>query len=523
MVDADVLMSMGDIVMMKEEEGDSSNSHKTQVILHLQSISQGTNEDIADSGTAVLAVETSQENRKSDGEEIEYGYPITCGESKAVLLFKKFVCPGINVKCVKFNGQLISPKQFVHLAGKATLKDWKRAIRLGGVMLRKMMDSGQIDFYQHDVVCTNSCRSTKFDLLINNTRYPPNALQTPTSPLPGNLGQVTTVEEKTEDMVSVVLDSSPGQFIPAALATNGEIRRDSEDVTDETLSFWKGIAEMGLMGEVVSTIRTELLAMLRGVERRSDQATLLEADVAVLNSLTQMFGLLDSVRHVLELQRSKTDENQQQILNTLNVLESQLDRQKRQGRDWRPNPQPGASLRPKEGSSKPSLGKRPRLQRSSSTSVLTATPPQFTVLSPITLATVGQPLTVAGLPVATLAQLPIGSQLLPQYTTTTTTTNSGSKGKAENIALHPGSGLTLLNSSIGIGAGSSVEVLHLSQEAGEGVRDGEEQEDRPGEEKFLVVQVGMEPSTAMAEEPAETEQNGDVICLGMRQLVAQMY
>lgn len=39
--------------------------------------------------------------------------------------------------CVlQFNDQLISPKQFVHLAGKATLKDWKRAIRLGGVMLR---------------------------------------------------------------------------------------------------------------------------------------------------------------------------------------------------------------------------------------------------------------------------------------------------------------------------------------------------------------------------------------------------
>lgn len=36
----------------------------------------------------------------------------------------------------QFNDQLISPKQFVHLAGKATLKDWKRAIRLGGVMLR---------------------------------------------------------------------------------------------------------------------------------------------------------------------------------------------------------------------------------------------------------------------------------------------------------------------------------------------------------------------------------------------------
>lgn len=41
---------------------------------------------------------------------------------------------------------------------------------------RKMMDSGQIDFYQHDTVCSNTCRSTKFDVLINSTRLPPGTL-----------------------------------------------------------------------------------------------------------------------------------------------------------------------------------------------------------------------------------------------------------------------------------------------------------------------------------------------------------
>lgn len=28
-------------------------------------------------------------------------YPITCGDAKATLIWKKFVCPGINVKCVQ--------------------------------------------------------------------------------------------------------------------------------------------------------------------------------------------------------------------------------------------------------------------------------------------------------------------------------------------------------------------------------------------------------------------------------------
>uniref|UniRef100_A0A671QWW3 SAND domain-containing protein n=1 Tax=Sinocyclocheilus anshuiensis TaxID=1608454 RepID=A0A671QWW3_9TELE len=30
-------------------------------------------------------------------------YPITCGDSKANLVWKKFVCPGINIKCVQVN------------------------------------------------------------------------------------------------------------------------------------------------------------------------------------------------------------------------------------------------------------------------------------------------------------------------------------------------------------------------------------------------------------------------------------
>ena len=40
-------------------------------------------------------------SEQTDGDDVEIGCPITCGDCKAVLLVKKFVCPGINVKCVK--------------------------------------------------------------------------------------------------------------------------------------------------------------------------------------------------------------------------------------------------------------------------------------------------------------------------------------------------------------------------------------------------------------------------------------
>lgn len=35
---------------------------------------------------------------------------------------------------------------------------------------RRMMDSGEIDFYRHNHMCSNTCRSTKFNVLTNGPR-----------------------------------------------------------------------------------------------------------------------------------------------------------------------------------------------------------------------------------------------------------------------------------------------------------------------------------------------------------------
>ncbi|XP_071757762.1 glucocorticoid modulatory element-binding protein 1-like isoform X1 [Centroberyx gerrardi] len=404
MAGAEVTVSSADVMMVKQEEGESSGNHKTQVILHLQPILHGVNDDIADTGTTVLAIETHHDDNQAEGEEIEYGYPITCGDSRAVLLFKKFVCPGINVRCVKFNDQLISPKQFVHLAGKATLKDWKRAIRLGGVMLRKMMDSGQIDFYQHDTVCTNTCRSTKFDVLINSTRLPPgSSVQPPPSclagdPLGGQLAALpgelvhdaAEVEEPCEDKFSATAEWSPGPAPPAnPTKANGHVtKRKRADMPGGILSLWKGVADIGLMGEVLSSIQTELLAALNGVEVRSEKANLQETDAMMLNSLCEMFGLLDSVKQALDLRRSQKEENK--VHSALYVLDETLEEQRKQGCD----------------KSTVSL-KRQRPQRHSPSSSHTQSQHQAGQNMPSPLATcpVIQPLTATGSAPASLAQL----------------------------------------------------------------------------------------------------------------------
>ncbi|CDQ83467.1 unnamed protein product [Oncorhynchus mykiss] len=411
-------VSMGDLMVMRaaEEDDGDDNESKTQVILQLQPITASMDES-GEADTAVVAVESHPETTV-DGEDVELGYPITCGECKAVLLVKKFVCPGINVKCVKYEDQLISPKQFVHMSGKATLKDWKRAIRMGGVMLRKMMDSGQLDFYEHNTLCTNTCRSTKFDLLINNTRFPPDGsgLTTPTSSqaqvVIGNGGQVAMTTDERSEVLTGTVDWSSG-----AVAVETTEKKETSEISEETLNFWRGIADVGLMGEVVDNIRTELLEMLRGVQLRSEQAAMQDAEVAVLSNLAQVFGLLDSVKHILSVRREQTDPGEEQVLSTLTNLEMQLEEQRRQqhvrAQLCHPQPLNNISHTPGGKPTKPKA-KRPRLQRPASTTTLTSSPSQpqtatlqpqqFTILSPISFSSMGQPFSLSGLPMATLGQ-----------------------------------------------------------------------------------------------------------------------
>ncbi|XP_007229880.2 glucocorticoid modulatory element-binding protein 1 [Astyanax mexicanus] len=519
MTETEVTVSMGDMVVMKaseEEEVGAEDTNKTQVILQLQPITQGVTDETGESGTTVVAVE-AQDEALVAGDDVELGYPITCGESKAILLFKKFVCPGINVKCVKYEDQLISPKQFVHMSGKATLKDWKRAIRMGGVMLRKMMDSGQLDFYQHSTLCTNTCRSTKFDLLINNTRFPPDSsvLSTPSSTqgqvAMGNGGEVIMVEDKVEE--------ATGSLDWSSTTVETIEKKEAPEISEETFSFWKGIADVGLMGEVVTNIRTELLELLRGVQLRSDQANLQDAEVAVLSNLAQVFGLLDTIKRTLSVRRQVTDPGERHILKILTSLEQQLEEQKKQ-QSWLSQTQAlGSLLAPSASPPAKRAPKRPRLQRPASTTLLGSTvtqpitlqPPQFTVLSPITLPSVGQPFTVAGLAqpsnAVTLHALPMGSQVFTRIAT---------DGKGETITFHPAQGITLLGTTAvqdpGCTMVSPVELVRLTQA---GTVDMEHEDDgqthattvieidpAPGEHGMGVVELQLEADAAGGVEEA---------------------
>ncbi|XP_011811055.1 PREDICTED: glucocorticoid modulatory element-binding protein 1 [Colobus angolensis palliatus] len=444
MANAEVSVPVGDVVVVPTEgnEGENPEDTKTQVILQLQPVQQGLfidghfynriYEAGSENNTAVVAVETHTIHKIEEGidtgtieanEDMEIAYPITCGESKAILLWKKFVCPGINVKCVKFNDQLISPKHFVHLAGKSTLKDWKRAIRLGGIMLR------------------DGCNFFVTFTILTSTRL--------------LLGSITQIAISEESMEEAGLEWNSALTAAVTMATEEGVKKDSEEISEDTLMFWKGIADVGLMEEVVCNIQKEIEELLRGVQQRLIQAPFQVTDAAVLNNVAHTFGLMDTVKKVLDNRRNQVEQGEEQFLYTLTDLERQLEEQKKQAQDHRLKSQTvqNVVLMPV---STPKPPKRPRLQRPASTTVLSPSPPvqqpQFTVISPITITPVGQSFSMGNIPVATLSQgsspvtvhtLPSGPQLF-RYATVVSSAKSSSP---DTVTIHPSSSLALLSST----------------------------------------------------------------------------
>ncbi|XP_061908442.1 glucocorticoid modulatory element-binding protein 2 [Entelurus aequoreus] len=306
--------------------------------------------------------------------EADVFYPITCGDSKATLVWKKFVCPGINVKCVEFNEQLISPKEFVCLAGKSTLKDWKRAIRFNGNMLRKIMDSGELDFYQHAKVCSNTCRSTKIDVVGNKVSV--------------SSDQSAEAASSTSCLNGGCASEEPSEWVTA-------IREDS-------LTFWRAVKEAGLLEEVMEDFQNDLQDVLKGLQERVSQPPLQVKDAALLNNIVQNFGMLDLVKKVVSSHKSQMDQYREQYTNSLAALEQQCDEHRKRAKELKSKSQHLNNVLMNLAPAPPPPPKRSRSSRSTSSPVtISPAPTQVTLpLSQLSGVALAKLLTVAGAPAA---------------------------------------------------------------------------------------------------------------------------
>ncbi|KAM9828038.1 glucocorticoid modulatory element-binding protein 2 isoform 1-T1 [Syngnathus typhle] len=313
--------------------------------------------------------------------ESDVFYPITCGDATGTLVWKKFVCPGINVKCVQFNDQLISPKEFVCLAGKSTLKDWKRAIRLNGTMLRKIMDSGELEFYHHAKVCSNTCRSTKIDLLGT---------------------KLAASSDQSADLAAAT-SSTPN--------LNGNSRPEgsegpSEEVTavgEDAVSFWRALKDAGLLEEVIEDFQKELQEVLKGLHERVCEPSLQVKDAALLDSIVHSFGMLDLVKKVLSSHKSQMDHYREQYTSSLVALEQQCDEHRKRAKELKSKSQHlnNVLMNLSPGSAAPAP-KRSRMSRAASSpaSAIPAPAQVALPLSQLSAVSLGKLLTVAGAPAA---------------------------------------------------------------------------------------------------------------------------
>ncbi|KAM3872220.1 glucocorticoid modulatory element-binding protein 2 [Diretmus argenteus] len=333
--------------------------------------------------------------------EADVFYPITCGDTKATLVWKKFVCPGINIKCVQFNEQLISPKEFVCLAGKSTLKDWKRAIRLNGTMLRKIMDSGELDFYQHTKVCSNTCRSTKIDLVGS---------------------KVSVSSDQSAELIPITPSSAD---LNGSVASFPEVTEESSEwvtaIGEDSVAFWRGVKEAGLLEEVVEDFQTELQEVLKGMQDRVSEPPLQVKDAVLLNNIVQNFGMLDLVKKVLASHKSQMDRYREQYTRSLVALEQQCDEHRKRAKELKSKSQHLnnvlMTLTPVPA---PPTPKRPRLTRAvSGPASLNTAPTQITLpLNQLTGLPLGKVLTMAGAPAGanlggyTFLTSPLGTQEL---------------------------------------------------------------------------------------------------------------
>ncbi|KAM6053701.1 glucocorticoid modulatory element-binding protein 2 isoform 3-T3 [Chlamydotis macqueenii] len=375
MATPDVSVHMEEVVVVTTPDGtvDGGGMEEVKTVLVTTNLSQhggDINEDTLETENAAAAAaaaftasthlkEAVLEVKMAEDEdtlEAEIVYPITCGDSKANLIWRKFVCPGINVKCVQFDDHLISPKEFVHLAGKSTLKDWKRAIRMNGIMLRKIMDSGELDFYQHTKVCSNTCRSTKIDL--------------------------------TGARVSLTSQTST-EYIPLTPAS----------ADDDTFAFWRGLKDTGLLEEVIQEFHQELVETMKGLQQRAQDPPLQLGDAVLLNNVVQNFGMLDLVKKVLASHKCQMDRSREQYTRDLAALEQQCDEHRKRAKELKHKSQHlNNVLMTLTPVSVPTPLKRPRLTRATSgpaaiTSQVLSQPAQLAV--------------TPGVPVSQLANLPL--------------------------------------------------------------------------------------------------------------------
>ncbi|KAL4218452.1 Glucocorticoid modulatory element binding protein 2 [Mactra antiquata] len=214
---------------------------------------------------------------------------ITCGVLQAKLHRQRFICPGINRECIEYEGRFITPKTFYVLADKGSLKDWKNAIRISGKKIRRYIDTGALDFFNHTELCTGRCKSKMGNKSLQQFSVADSGhISVQSSKLPKvmfeNHEQYSSNESlnivKDLDSYNDIPDVKPDvehlrllnvlnlqqqqqnvpnmagdQVTPMQLVS---LNKNMHDDEDEDAMFWRAIVQLGLIDEFFREVKSKL-------------------------------------------------------------------------------------------------------------------------------------------------------------------------------------------------------------------------------------------------------------------------
>lgn len=260
---------------------------------------------------------------------------VTCGNLVGKLHMDKFICPGIHRECIEFDGRFISPKLFSVMGEKEKLKDWKNAVRMNGIQLRKYIESGQLDFTNHQELCTGRCvpraplKTMVFD---DGTVAPFSSLLAGTGIVLKENNYVYDSEES--NMNHTEASGSQNMYIsqyynrddwhynhdikPNVEVLHKTITLDNSDEQppDESQLFWKGIIELGLADEIFREIKTTLDNLKLNLIRNNCQLDEVRKVSTVVNELGLSAKLkyrLAAHKTDMERQKDKLDKEMEEL------------------------------------------------------------------------------------------------------------------------------------------------------------------------------------------------------------------
>ncbi|XP_050389138.2 glucocorticoid modulatory element-binding protein 1 [Patella vulgata] len=271
---------------------------------------------------------------------------VTCGTLEAELHKEKFYCPGIHRECIKYNNQFITPKMFMIMGDKERLKDWKNAVRIHGVKIRKFIENKQLDFYRHKEFCTGRCVARLPVNLFRTKAQPPEHfintsgdisnvrfLETDRRPefskpdarpyIENEIENENENENENESDESIdekpdidVLNELLKRPIPTTI-TQGS--NSSFGITDNQV-FWRGVVKLGLIAKCFDVIKDHINTLQTDFVLHNVR----QEDAHELSCIVREMGLSNNLQHMLASCKQDMDNHYEKLDQEMEELKQKV-------------------------------------------------------------------------------------------------------------------------------------------------------------------------------------------------------